>query len=132
MANAKSYYLERKIIDHALGTTTYTKPSAVYISLHEDNPTDNGVDTDEVSGGSYSRKVMTFTAAATVGDLTSSTNTADVVWTNLPTCEITHVAIWDASTSGNMLYSAELSAPRTVSGGDGYTIPAGQLLVSEK
>lgn len=130
MADAKSDYLERKTLDHNLGTTTFTKPSSVYIALHTADPTDAGTGT-EVTGGSYSRKVMTFESAATVSSVTSASNASDIVWTNLPSTTVTHVAIWDASTSGNMLYYAPLSSSKVISSGDGYTISTGQLVVTE-
>ncbi len=130
MADNKSDYLERKLLDHALGTTTYTKPTNVYIALHTANPTEGGTGT-EVTGGSYARKVMTFSAAATVTSVTSASNASDIVWTALPSTTVSHVAIWDASTGGNMLYYAPLSANKVIASGDGYTISTGQLVVQE-
>lgn len=130
MADNKSDYLERKLLDHALGTTTFTKPTNVYISLHTANPTEAGTGT-EVTGGSYARKVMTFSGAATVSSVTSASNASDIVWTALPSTTVTHVAIWDALTTGNMLYYAPLSASKVIAAGDGYTVSTGQLVVQE-
>lgn len=131
MADAKSDYLERKTLDHNLGTTTFTKPTSVYVSLHTADPTD-AASGAEVTGGSYARKVTTFTPAATVAGVTTASNTADIVWTAMPSTTITHVAIWDALTTGNMLYYAALSASKVIGSGDGYTISTGQLVVTEK
>lgn len=130
MADAKSDYLEQKDLDHNLGTTTFTKPTSVYISLHTSNPTDanSGV---EVTGGSYARKIMTFSGAATVASVTTAANAADIVWTNLPSSTVTHVGIYDAITTGNLLYYAALSASKVIATGDGYTITTGQLVVTE-
>lgn len=130
MADNKTDYLEKKLLDHALGTATFTKPTSVYIALHTANPTEAGTGT-EVTGGSYARKVMTFSAAATVTSVTSASNASDIVWTNLPSTTVTHVAIWDAATAGNMLYYAPLSASKVIATGDGYTISTGQLVVQE-
>ena len=130
MADAKSDYLERKLLDHALGTTTYTKPTSVYVSLHTANPTD-AASGAEVTGGSYVRKIVTFTAAATVSSTTTAANTADIVWTALPSTTITHVGIYDASTAGNLLYYAALTGSKIIASGDGYTISTGQLVVAE-
>lgn len=131
MADNKSDYLERKDLDHNLGTTTYTKPTAVYVSLHTASPTDANTGGTEVTGGSYARKVMTFSAAATTSGVSSAANASDIVWTNLPSTTITHVGIYDASTTGNLLYYAPLSASKTIGSGDGYTISTGQLVVQE-
>jgi hypothetical protein len=40
---------------------------------------------------------------------------------------VTHVGIWDASTSGNMLAYAALTASKTISTGDVFRIPTGDL-----
>lgn len=130
MADAKSDYLERKDLDHNLGTTTFARPTAVYVSLHTANPTD-GATGAEVSGGSYARKVATFSTAATNAGVTTASNTAAIIWTNLPSTTLSHIGIWDAVTGGNLLYHSPLSASKSVAAGDGYTIPASQLVVSE-
>lgn len=130
MADNKTNYLEVKVLDHVLGTASYTSPADVYISLHTADPTDAGTGT-EVAGGSYARKIMTFSGAATVSGVTSASNASDIVWTNLPSTTVTHVAIWDALTTGNCLYHAPLSAPKVIGAGDGYTISTGQLVVQE-
>lgn len=131
MADNKSDYLERKILDHALGTTTFTKPTNVYISLHTASPTEANTAGTEVTGGSYARKIMTFSGAATVTSVTSASNASDIVWTALPSTTITHIGIYDALTTGNLLYYAPLSASKVIASGDGYTISTGQLVVQE-
>jgi hypothetical protein len=40
---------------------------------------------------------------------------------------VTHVAIYDASTGGNMLAHGALTASKTVDSGDTFTIAAGAL-----
>lgn len=133
MADAKSNYLERKNLDHNLGTTTFTKPTNVYIALHTAEPLDDASGAEVATGGgfSYARIVSTFDAAATVGSLSSTTNVGALNWTNLPAVTITHVAIWDASTAGNLLYYGAFTSPRTTTAGDNFSINAGQLTVTE-
>lgn len=130
MADNKTDYLERKILDHALGTTTFTKPTSVYISLHTADPTEAGTGA-EVTGGSYARKIMTFSSAATVSSVTSASNASDIVWTALPSTTVVSVAIWDALTTGNCLYYGSLTSSKVIASGDGYTISTGQLVVQE-
>ena len=131
MADAKSDYLERKDLDHNLGTATFTKPTAVYAALLTATEDDTGAAT-EVTGGSYARKVITFAAAATSSGVSTAANTVDLVWTGLPTATLVSVGIFDASTAGNLLYYAALTASKSVTSGDGYTISAGQLVVTEQ
>ena len=59
--SAISDYLENKLIDHVLRGVTYTRPSKVYAALYKTNPTDADTGT-EVSGGSYARQEVTFSA----------------------------------------------------------------------
>ena len=63
MAGSASNYLENKLIDHSLGTTTFTKPTTVYAALYTVAPSDSSAGT-EVTGGSYARQAITFSAAS--------------------------------------------------------------------
>lgn len=130
MADAKSDYLERKNLDHNLGTTTFTKPSAVYVSLHTASPTDSASST-EVTGGSYARVVSTFSAAATVSGVSTASNVGALNWTNMPTATVTYAGIYDASTGGNLLYYGALTASKALTAGDNFTMNAGSLIVQE-
>ena len=100
MAGNLSDYLEVKLLDHFLGTTTYTKPATVYLALYTAAPTDSTAGT-EVSGGSYARKVATFNGAASG----STTNTSDIDFNGMPACTVVAIAVTDALTSGNILDS---------------------------
>lgn len=119
---ALTNYARNKILDHLHGTTTFTKPTAVYVGLYTSNPGVAGTGT-EVTGGSYARQSVSFNAATTG----SATNSTQVKYTNMPTATVTHVAILDAATSGNMLEYKALSSPITFSLGDEYTFPIGQI-----
>lgn len=131
MADAKSDYLERKVLDHVLGTAPMTSPSAVYAALFTSSQDDEDSAT-EVSGGSYSRQEVGFSAASTDGSgVTTASNASDLVWTNLPSTTLVAVGIYDASTDGNLLYYADLTSSKVIELGDGYTISTGQLVITE-
>ena len=102
---AKSNYLEAALLDHVLRNTAYTSPTTVYAALMTSNPTDADTGT-EVTGGSYAREAITF-GAASGGTIT---NSASVTFQALPATTITHVAVYDASTSGNLLYYGALTS----------------------
>lgn len=142
---ALSNYLENALLDHALGTTAYTKPGTtgtVVVALFnnanrnagggayadagaalEDNSIANA---GEVSGGSYVRKAVTFSAAA--GG--ASSNTADLAFTGMPATTVTHVAVlWD-DTADNVLFYGALASSKTLNSGDTFTIKAGDLDVT--
>lgn len=119
--SAMSDYLENELLDHALGTGSWTMPSGVYVKLHIGAPGEAGTAN---AAAETTRKV--FTCAAASGGATS--NAADITWTNLPAAEtISHVSIWDAATSGNCLFTGALAASKTVAIGDNLTISAGDL-----
>lgn len=129
MADAASNYLENKILDHVLGkgARNMTSPANLYVSLHTADPTDTMAAAGEVSGNNYSRQSVSFGAAS--GGTAS--NLADLVFSciggNWGT--ITHVGIWDASTSGNGLYYGALAASKVINNGDDFKIQADSLVV---
>ncbi len=99
----KSDFLENAFLDHVFGVTAYTAPTGVYVALLTADPTDAGDMTAEIAVGGYARTQATF-GAAVAG---VSTNSADITF---PTATadwgtVTHFAVMDASTAGNMLYS---------------------------
>jgi hypothetical protein len=125
MAGNLSDYLENKVLDHILGTTTYTKPSTVYLALYTTTPTDSTSGT-EVAGGSYARKVITFGASSSG----AATNNTNVDFTLMPTCTVTGIAVLDALTSGNILVYGALGSSKAVTSGDTLRIASGDLSIS--
>lgn len=125
MPGSATDYLEARIIDHTLGTTTYTKPTGVYIALFTVTPSESGAGT-EVTGGSYARQVATFTSAVSTG---SATNTALLTFSNMPSCTVVAAAIMDAVTGGNILYYYTLPNAKTYNAGDTATIALGTISV---
>ena len=133
MADAKSNYLERKLLDHALGTASFTMPAGVHCALFTSDPADDASGA-ELAGGSYARQAITFDLAATdgvTGD-TSAANTNKVDFLDLPTATITHIGLYDAATLGNLLYYGPLQASKSVTAGDNLTLNIGQLTIVEK
>ena len=125
MAGSASDYLENKLIDHSLGTTTFTKPTTIYAALYTVAPSDSSAGT-EVTGGSYARQTITFSAASSG----SASNNTNVDFNTMPASTVVAVAILDAATSGNMLYWGTLTTNRTVTAGDSIRIASGALVIS--
>lgn len=118
-----SNYLETKVLDHVFTNTAYTSPSAVYVALFTSNPAEDGSGT-EVSGGGYARQAGSFSVTGNTATTTAAieypTATADYG-------TVTHVGIYDASTAGNLLAYAALTASKNISSGDVFRIPTGDL-----
>jgi hypothetical protein len=124
-----SNFLENALLNGTLNGTTYTAPAAVYVALFTTDPTDAGTGT-EVSGGSYARTAVTFaTASGTSGNVLSDADcTFPQATGNWGT--VGWIGIYDASTSGNLLYHTALDASKTIETGDIFKIAAGSLSVT--
>lgn len=125
MAGSITQYLEDKIVDHILGTATYTKPSSVYVALFTVIPTKSTSGT-EVTGGSYARQVATFTASSSG----LSSNSGNIDFTSMPTCTVVGVGVYDSSTTGNLLFFSPLDTNKSVTAGDTFRIATGDFDIS--
>ena len=125
MAGNLTNYLENKLIDHFLGTTSYTMPADVYVALFTVTPGEAGGGT-EVTGGSYARQVATFTSAS--GGATSNSGNLD--FTGMPAATTVAIGIFDNLTSGNMLLYGSLTTNKTTDAGDTLRIATGDLDIS--
>ena len=125
MAGSFTDYLEDKILKHVFTNTAYTSPTTVYVGLFTVAPTDVGGGT-EVSGSGYTRKSAAFTVSGTT---TLATNSAAIEFDAATGSwgTIVAIAVFDASTSGNMLAFADLTTSKTIATGDVLRIPAGDL-----
>jgi len=127
MAGSFSDYAELKILDHLVGKTSFTMPTA-YLALSTADPTDSGAGMAEPSGGAYARKVTAgsdWAAAASGANQTAENltfTTATGAWGT-----ITHFALYDAATAGNMLAHGSLSASKVVANGDTFQFDAGDI-----
>ena len=123
-------YTENLVLNWLLTTNSATRPTAWYVGLFTAAPSDTGGGT-EVSGSGYAR---TATGTITVsGTATTATNAAAIEFAaasggNWGT--ITHAAVFDASTGGNMLAWASLATSRTINDGDVLRIPASSLSIT--
>ena len=124
-----SDYLEDKVLEHVFGGNAYSAPSTLYVALYTVAPSDTGGGT-EVSGGGYVRKTATFNVSGT--NPTTASNTAAIEY---PTATANYgtvvaVGIFDASSSGNLLAYANLTASKVVSTGDVFRFNTGDLDVT--
>jgi hypothetical protein len=119
---ALSDYLENALLNEVLRNVGYTPVATVYLALFTTATTDAGGGT-EVTGGSYARQAITFGAAS--GGTCS--NSGAVTFTSMPAATVTHAAIMDASTAGNVLFHGALTASKTVGAGDTLTFAIGDI-----
>jgi len=119
-----SNFLANEILDEVFSGNAYSPPGTFYLALYTVAPTASGGGT-EVSGNSYARTATgSFTTTAQ-----QSTNAAAI---EFPTATgswgtITHVGVFDASTSGNLLAFAAVTSSKVIGNGDVLRVPAGDL-----
>jgi hypothetical protein len=130
---AKTHFLEDAILNEVLRGINYTPPTTVYVALFT-SPTTKDGGGSEVSGGGYARQPVTFGAPGPGVDGRKVSNSAEILFpqATAPWGTITHVAIFDAATGGNMLYQGALEESRTVNTNDQLRFRAGDLSVEEK
>jgi hypothetical protein len=121
-----SDWLEAQVLNWALrpgSQVDMVQPSQVFAALYVSAPGEAGGGT-EISTGSYVRQPITIGAdgknSATV---TFPTATAD--WGTVTAC-----ALFDAETSGHMLFYGNLSVSRLVKTGDVFKFEAQNLTVT--
>ena len=119
-----SDYLENKVLDHVLGTTSYTMPATIYVGLATASFGDDNSGT-ELSGGSYARQSIAFDAAAS--GATDNTAAVDFPVATANWGTISNYGLFDAVSGGNLLIHGAFTSSKTVETGDVLRIGAGEL-----
>lgn len=125
MANL-SNYAEKLILDWLMTTGAATRPTAWFVALYTAAPNDAGGGTPVVGAG-YARLPATFAAAATPDGRTSNTGAVTFTANGGNWGTITHIAIFDALTGGNMLWHGAMAVPRTINDGDSLNFAPGSI-----
>lgn len=109
--------LANKWLDMLAGTA-FTAPAGAFAELHLGDPGVNGTTNPSTE---TTRKSITYSAASAGSK--SMSNTPTWAWVQ-GTETISHLAIWDAVTSGNFLFSVTLTAAKSVANGDTLNLTA--------
>ena len=123
---ALSDYSEKLLLDWMMTNGAATRPTSWFVALFTAPPSDSGGGT-EVAGNGYARQAVTFAAAASPGGTTNNTGAVSFTAAGGAWGTVTHVGIFDAVTTGNMLWHGPLAAPRTVNDGDTLTFTIGAI-----
>jgi hypothetical protein len=90
-----------------LRAVAFTAPAATYIKLHTGDP---GAAGTANASAVTTRQSATFSAAS--GGAIALSNSPAFTMTTTET--ITHISVWDASTAGNLLWTAALTTSKSV------------------
>jgi hypothetical protein len=117
-------YAEDEIADWLGGNGAPSANSTPFVKLHLGAP---GEDATGNAAAETTRIAVSF-GAASGGVVTSDAN---VAWEDVSTTETySHYSIWDAETDGNPLAVGALASSVSVTAGDNFTIPSGDLTVT--
>jgi len=128
---AFSNYLEDQITGWIAGTAFASVPTATFVQLYNGDPTDTGTGGTAIFGrlsvasgaGSWTRGTGgngTITNASAFTITSSATASASA----------THVAVWDASTAGNLLFFGALTTAKTIASSDEVKFTSGTLTLT--
>lgn len=122
-----SNYLENELLDHLFGKGSYSPPT-IYVALSTGDPLDNGSGLAEPSGNGYARD-QTDGTDWNVASGGAIDNANAIVFSeatgNWGT--ITHFALMDAASGGNLLVHGALSTSKSIDSGDTAEFAAGDL-----
>ena len=128
---AASNWLEEAILNYFFRNQSVAQPTAIYLALYINDPTDADTGT-EVTGEGYTRQQVTFGTPTQSGDKGVITNNQKIEypiaiadWGN-----ISHWGIKSAQTGGNLLARGSFSRIENVQTGNRFTIENGNLQVT--
>ena len=123
-------YWEDKILGHIFGKGSYTPPT-IYVGLSTADPLDDASGLAEPTGNGYAR-VQTSASDWSAASSGSLDNAADVTFPEATGSwgTVTHFALFDSASGGNMLAHGALSQSKAIGSGDAAKFAAGDLDVS--
>lgn len=135
MAASMTTLQERRIFDALFGGVSLTIPATVYFGLFLTMPDDTGANGQEVSGNGYARVpianvTVSFPGATTSATVTSKWNGVAITFPADITADwgtAVGIGAFDALSSGNLLWLADITPFRQVQVGDTLQVPATSL-----
>jgi hypothetical protein len=128
MASDLSPYFGNKIVRWVNGNAMPTAPTALYLAIFNGNPKTSGVEVGGVINVSTARRPITFATVASGAAHLLTSNVA-VDWGNAAAAtDFTHLGLYDASSSGNLIASKIANgAPISVAAGASVLFASGAV-----
>jgi len=117
--------IENQLLDALVGTSSYSVTTPIKLALVTANGSDSAAGT-EVTGGSYARETISFTSASSG----SIENDSAISFTDMPSCTVVGIEIYDSAGSAKRLAYGALTASRTVTSGDTVQFASGAITLS--
>ena len=125
MADNLPDIIENQLLDALVGTTAYSITGPVKLALVTANGNDASAGT-QVSGGSYVRQTIAFTAASggSIG------NSASISFTGMPAVTVVGIELYDSAGSPKRLAYGALTSSRSITAGDTVQFAIGTITLS--
>lgn len=134
---AKTDHAENAILNHIFRGVAFPSLTNLHVALFTAAPGETGGGT-EVTGGGYARQSIARNTSnwkdpstATQGQVSNTNEIAFPVASADYPAPVTHVALMDAATGGNMWYYGALSSSVTINQNGQFKFLANQLVISE-
>lgn len=139
---AASNYTRTNVLNAMLRGVAFPLPAGTWVSLHTADPTSAGTPSTEVQTSAWPAYVRRkaegagalgtgWSAPNAQGESKNANQLTYPSHDGLADITITHWAVWDAASGGNMLTFAPFQTPRTLKAGDIFVIDANALTVSQ-
>ena len=129
MADNLSNVAENLIVDHVLGTASWTPSLPLKVRLMTANGSDSAAGTELGTSGGYTAGGSTITFNAASGG--SADNAAEIAWTNMPACTLVGAEVWDShGTPKRILHGAFADGNKVVNAADTFRLPASSVVWS--
>jgi len=133
MVGSLALFAENKVLEHAVGKTSWTMPSEPYLALFTTAPTsEDGTGGVECDAGNYARITCPGTnwGAAAAGAIANSVaiefaEASGANWGN-----VKGFALFNAITEGDMILWGEVTTPKDINIGDTAKFAIGELDVT--
>jgi hypothetical protein len=117
---------ETHVLNYVFTATSVTRPTAWYLALFTSNPAEDASGTEvSTSGTAYARQSASFTVSGNTATTSAAIEFPEATGSGFGT--VTHVGVFDASSSGNLIAYSALSASKVIAAGDVFRVPAGDF-----
>lgn len=125
MADNLPNVIENQLLDALVGADTFSVTTPIKLALVTANGDDASAGT-EVTGGSYARQTITFTAA----DAGEIENASAISFTAMPAVTVVGIELYDSAGSPKRLAYGALTSSRAVTAGDTVQFASGAITLS--
>ena len=125
MADNLPNVIENQLLDALVGADTFSVTTPIKLALVTANGDDASAGT-EVTGGSYARQTITFTAA----DAGEIENASAISFTAMPAVTVVGIEFYDSAGSPKRLAYGALTSSRAVTAGDTVQFASGAITLS--